>query len=112
MGHLEGHAGSRRAYQFAVPGAGGDLTFNAWYEMESGYDYGFVEASADGGTTWTALAGDHTVDAGSGNPGLNGASGGGVAGQGDPAWEAETYSLDAYSGDRIQLRFRYLTDAA
>ena len=100
--------GSARA--FAVPGAGGDLSFDAWYETENGYDYGFVEASTDGGTTWTALAGNHTVDAGSGNPALNGASGGGVSGQDDPVWEAETYSLDAYAGDTIQLRFRYYTD--
>jgi immune inhibitor A len=100
------------AYQFTVPDAGGDLTFNAWYEMENGYDYGFVEASADDGSSWTALAGNHTVDAGSGNPGINGASGGGVAGTDDPAWEAETYSLDAYAGEAIQLRFHYLTDPA
>ncbi len=37
------------------------LTFTAWYEIEDGYDYGFVEASTDGGTTWTALEGSNTV---------------------------------------------------
>jgi immune inhibitor A len=102
--------GAARA--FSVPAAGGDLTVAAWYEMESGYDYGFVEVSTDGGGgDWTALAGDHTVDAGSGSPGLNGASGGGNAGEATPAWESETYSLDAYAGQTVQLRFRYLTDA-
>jgi immune inhibitor A len=96
--------------EFVVPAGGGNLTFDSWYEIEDGYDYGFVEVSKDAGATWTAIAGNHTVDAGSGNPGLNGASGGGVAGQSDPVWEAESYSLAAYAGARIQLRFRYFTD--
>jgi immune inhibitor A len=93
-----------------VPAVGGALTFDSWYEIEDDYDYGFVQVSADGGATWMSLAGDHTVDAGQGNPGLSGASGGGVAGTDAPAWETETYSLAAYAGKTVRVRFRYLTD--
>ena len=100
------------AYEFDVPATGGDLTFNAWYEIENDYDYGFVEVSTDDGATWTAIPGDNTVDTGSGPEALTGASGGGIAGTDDPVWESETYSLDAYAGVAIQLRFRYYTDGA
>jgi len=98
------------ALEVAVPPAGGALTFDSWYEIEDDFDYGFVQLSADGGVTWTSLAGNHTVDAGSGSPGLTGAGGGGVAGGGEPVWEAESYSLDEYADKTVRLRFRYRTD--
>jgi bacillopeptidase F (M6 metalloprotease family) len=37
------------------------LRFNTWFEIEEGWDYGYVAASTDGGATWTALRGDHTT---------------------------------------------------
>jgi hypothetical protein len=41
----------------AGPVAGGTtLTFEHYYAMETGWDYGFVRASTDGGTTFTSLA--------------------------------------------------------
>ena len=98
------------AYEFAVPTGGGDLTFEAWYEIENDYDYGFVEVSTNGGTDWTPISGNHTVDTGSGMQALTGASGGGYAGEDAPAWESETYDLTAYAGQSIELRFRYNTD--
>ena len=96
--------------EVAVPKAGGTLTFDAWYEIEDGFDYGFVEVSTDAGATWNALAGDHTVLAADGVPALSGASGGHAAGDGDPTWEAETYALDAFAGQTLRVRFRYATD--
>jgi immune inhibitor A len=101
---------SHTALDITVPQGGGALTFQSWYEIEGGYDYGFVQVSTDGGGTWTSIPGNHTVDAGSGNQGLSGASGGGVAGQDDPVWESESYSLNAYAGQSIEVRFRYVTD--
>lgn len=98
------------AYEFDVPAAGGDLTFSAWYEIENDYDYGFVEVSTNGGADWTPISGNNTVDTGSGAQALTGASGGGYAGGDDPAWEDETYSLDGYAGQSVELRFRYFTD--
>jgi immune inhibitor A len=96
--------------EVAVPAGGGALTFDSWYEIEDDYDYGFVQVSTDGGVTWDAVAGNHTVEAGEDNPALTGASGGGVAGDDDPFWEAEAYPLDAYAGRAVQVRFLYRTD--
>jgi len=31
------------------------MTFQAWYDLEPGFDYTYVEASADGGATWSSL---------------------------------------------------------
>ena len=57
------------------------LSFWAWYDLERNWDFAYVEASADGGTTWDVLSGQNTTDA---NPvgnnygvGWTGKSGGG-----------------------------------
>ena len=42
--------------------------------------------------------------------GLCGASGGGVAGTEIRVWETESYSLAAFQGQNVLLRFRYKTD--
>jgi hypothetical protein len=39
-----------------VPASGASLTFDALWNTEEGWDYGFVQVSADGGKTWTSLA--------------------------------------------------------
>ena len=38
------------------------LEFWLWHDIEEGYDYGYVEVSADGGATWRILAGEHSSD--------------------------------------------------
>jgi hypothetical protein len=67
----------------AVSG-GGTLSFDHYYEMEPAWDFGFVQASTDGGVTWQSLActgttSDHDPDAlGSivaNLPGYNGSDG-------------------------------------
>lgn len=81
------------------------LSLDGWYDIENGYDYLYTEVSADGGADWTAL--DGTVDGraiprdGSGKPALTGTADG---------YEKLSYSLDAYAGKKIDLRFRYQTD--
>jgi immune inhibitor A len=87
------------------------LTFNTWYDTEEGWDFGFVQASTDGGVTWTSLPGttttsDHDPDCFFIDelPGYTGYSGG---------WLAETVDLSAYAGAAsVLLRFRYETDPA
>ena len=37
------------------------LQFSAWYEIEDGWDYAYVEASTDGGKTWQILPGKYTT---------------------------------------------------
>jgi hypothetical protein len=83
------------------------LRFNTWFEIEEGWDYGYVAASTDGGATWTALRGDHTtafnpVDAAYG-PGYTGSSGG---------WVREQIDLTPYAGQEVMVRFEYVTDDA
>ncbi|HEY5387696.1 MAG TPA: immune inhibitor A domain-containing protein [Thermoleophilia bacterium] len=75
----------------AVP-AGGDLTFRTWYDIEEGYDYGFVDVSDDGGGTWATLES------------FTGA---------DTSHWADTVTVDlaAFEGKSVLVRFEYMTDA-
>ncbi|HEX6508949.1 MAG TPA: hypothetical protein VF221_15075 [Chloroflexota bacterium] len=81
------------------------LHFETWYDIEKGYDYGYVEASQDGGKTWITLRGTHTTTS---NP--NGANYGNAYTGPSKGWQSETVDLSAYAGKRIQIRFEYVTD--
>jgi hypothetical protein len=83
-----------------VPTADPTLRFVAKYGAEQGFDYGYVVVSTDGGKTYTAIAGDKTVDAPLG-PGLNGTTVG---------FEPRVYDLSAYAGQSVLLGFRYVSD--
>ncbi|GAA1414026.1 immune inhibitor A [Streptomyces thermospinosisporus] len=82
-----------------------ELTFDGWYDIEANYDYLYTEVSTDGGANWTAI--DGTVDGrpiprdGSDKPALHGTLDG---------YKKFAFSLDAYVGQKIDLRFRYQTD--
>jgi immune inhibitor A len=82
------------------------LSMQARFEIEAGYDYLYVQASTDGGSTWTALdgtvGGQPFVRDGSGQPAISGSSGG--------DWRAVEVPLDAYAGQAVGLRFLYRTD--
>ncbi|MFH8340302.1 immune inhibitor A domain-containing protein [Streptomyces sp. AM6-12] len=81
------------------------LSLDGWWAIENNYDFLYTEVSTDGGANWTAL--DGTADGqpiprdGGGKPVLTGFS---------ETNKKLSYSLDAYAGQKIQLRFRYLTD--
>jgi len=83
-----------------------------WYDLETDYDYGYVEVSGDGGDTWTLLANEHTsatspTDSNFG-PGFTGLSGGGES----AAWGLESFDLSPYAGVPILVRFEVVTDDA
>ncbi|HET7769106.1 MAG TPA: hypothetical protein VFN74_10040 [Chloroflexota bacterium] len=83
------------------------LTFGAWFNTERDYDYGGVAVSADGGCSWRTLAGRHTTDA---NPvGQN--YGHGYTGRSE-GWLDEQMDLTPYAGQKVLLRFFYITDQA
>ncbi|MER6951255.1 choice-of-anchor J domain-containing protein [Nonomuraea sp. NPDC000554] len=86
--------------KLTVPSADPTLRFLAKYGAESGFDYGYVIVSTDGGKTYTAIAGDKTVTGPLG-PGVNGTTTG---------FEPHSYSLSAYAGKEILLGFRYVSD--
>ncbi len=79
------------------------LTFYTWYDIEE-YDRAYVAVSA-GGRQWTALPGQTTTaEAGMGvdlGPGYNGRSAG---------WVQERIDLTPFAGQKVQLRFEYVTD--
>ncbi|MGG1679119.1 immune inhibitor A domain-containing protein [Neobacillus sp. NRS-1170] len=86
------------------------LTFDAWYDIEEQWDFGFAQVSTDNGATWKSLGNDHTrsdvVPEGyptilNSMPGFTGKSNG---------WEKESFDLSAYAGQKIKLRLRYATD--
>ena len=78
-----------------------------WYDIESDWDYAYVEVSADEGVTWEILAGpSSTTDNPNGNSfgaAYTGSSGG---------WIEETFDLSAYAGQEVLVRFEYVTDDA
>ncbi|WP_406459428.1 immune inhibitor A [Streptomyces sp. NBC_01622] len=83
------------------------LTLDGWYDAEQGYDYLYTEVSKDGGATWTPIDGKLADGSaiprdGSGNPALTGTA---------AAYQKLTYPLDAYAGQKIDVRFRYQTDS-
>ncbi|SCL16848.1 immune inhibitor A domain-containing protein [Micromonospora inyonensis] len=108
--------------EVAVPAAA-DAKFWMWnnYTIEEDWDYGFVEVSTNGGSTWTELkvydeAGNlvstndgyadpngRMADYGGKKYGLHGDSHG---------WRHDYVDLSAYAGSTVQVRLRYATDAA
>jgi immune inhibitor A len=83
------------------------LTYWAWYHIENLWDYGYVMVSADDGATWTPLASSRTTtDDPHGN-----AYGPGYTGESD-GWVHEAVDLTPYAGQKILVRFEYITDDA
>ena len=90
------------------------LSFWTWYDIEEGWDYGYVAVSADGGSSWTLLeTSSMTIENPQGNsfgPGFTGRSGSRAGGA--PQWVQETADLTPFAGQEILLRFQYVTDDA
>jgi len=87
------------------------LTFWTWFDIERWYDYGYVEASTDGGDTWQILRGRHSSEDNpvqqAYGPAYSGRSGGGETAE----WVEESIDLTPFAGGRLLLRFEYVTDA-
>jgi len=83
-----------------------------WYDLETDYDYAYVEVSSDDGQTWDILANEHTTTTNpSGNsygPALTGLSGGGESAE----WSQESFDLTPYAGQQVLVRFEVVTDEA
>jgi immune inhibitor A len=83
-----------------------------WYDLETDYDYAYVEVSIDGGETWDLLANENTTNSNpSGNsygPAFTGFSGGGE----QAVWSQETFDLTPYAGRPLLVRFEVITDEA
>lgn len=73
--------------------------FKTLYQIEYDYDFLYVEASTDGGNTWSAVdtLGDETQD-------------GGASDSTNGQWVDKSYDLSSFAGQKVQLRFSYITD--
>jgi hypothetical protein len=88
------------------------LVLTTYWDIEEGWDFGFVQVSTDGGQTWTSLENEYTTyehdpeahPAIVANlPGLTGWS---------EDWITMDFDLSAYSGMNVLVGFRYMTDWA
>jgi hypothetical protein len=98
--------------QITVPTGSPNLTFEAFWNEEEGWDFGFVQISTDGGATYQSLSctdttSEHNPDAlptaVENVPGFTGFSG---------TFKPETCSLAAYAGQTVLLAFRAFNDPA
>ncbi|MBI4746268.1 MAG: VCBS repeat-containing protein [Deltaproteobacteria bacterium] len=71
--------------------SGASLLFKMRHDMEANYEFGYVEVSTNGGTTWTGI---QTVT--------------GVL----QAWTLQNINLSSYVGNIVSLRFRFVSDSS
>jgi immune inhibitor A len=86
------------------------LNYQAYVDIEAGYDFAYVSVSDDGGVTWTALdaegmQGSETGDDPSGSAFADRFYTGRL-----DRWIQETVDLTPWAGREIMLRFEYVTD--
>ena len=91
------------------------LTFDIAYGIETEWDFLWVQASTNGGTTWNTLSNTHTIcthDSSwiGGEYGMDGKCGLTDYNASFPDPDAETFNLSAYAGQSVVLRFWYMTD--
>ena len=96
--------------------------FTLWnnYVIEADWDFGFIEVSTDGGTTWTEQKVYTGADVEVTTPDGYGDPNGRMHDYGDKkygltgdshGWREDYVKLGAFAGTTIQLRLRYATDA-
>jgi immune inhibitor A len=87
--------------------SGGALTAKVRYDIEEDWDYAFLEASSDGGATWSQIVTNRSDNSGD-QSGIN-PNGTGMTGATGPAWVDLTATLPAGTN---AIRFAYRTDGA
>lgn len=101
---------ARMARQVALPAGVSTIDFSARWETEAGWDFGFVQVSVDGGTTWRSLATDATTsthhpdalpDVIAALPGYTGSSGG---------WRPQRATLELDEPADVLVSFAYRSD--
>jgi len=92
-----------------------DLEFWMWASLDDNYDGGIVEISTDDGTTWQQL--DPTNAEGNYNGILSTSWGNPLGGKyafctDTSSWVKKKFSLDAYCGNTVFLRFTFGSDSS
>jgi carboxypeptidase T len=76
------------------------IEFDARWAMESTFDYARIQVSSNFGSTWTSMPGKYTRTVSS-QPSFTDIK----------AWVNEQIDLTSYIGQKIRIRFTYLTDS-
>jgi hypothetical protein len=84
---------------------GDTLRMWCWYDIETNWDYAYVEISTDGGNSFFSIPGNITTND---NPNGHNA-GNGITGW-SGGWVEGMFDLTDYIGQQIYLRLRYATD--
>jgi Immune inhibitor A-like, MAM domain len=94
-----------------VPAGSSQLTFDAAWDLETTFDFGYAQVTTDGGETYTSLACTDAVDDNAGDnvgpgfgPGFNGFNDA-------PSFAPQTCDLTPYAGTTVGLAFRYFSDS-
>ena len=82
-----------------------ELSFRTWYDIETDWDYLYLEISEDG-EAWQII----TTPSGSATDPSGNSYGWGYTGS-TPDWIEEKIDLSQYAGRKIFVRFEYVTDA-
>ncbi len=95
-----------REFDFTSVSGPIELSYQTWYDIETDWDYVYVEVSEDG-ETWEIL----TTPSGTATDPSGNSYGWGYTGvTGD--WKQEAVDLLDYAGKKVFVRFEYITDAA
>jgi hypothetical protein len=123
-----GHTGDPALYSTDADGrndvivqnvtAGSELTFDAAWDLETTFDFGYVQITTDGGETYTSLACTDTVDdndpnLGNVGPGFGQGFNGFHGGANEPplVFAPEACDTSTYAGQTVGLAFRYFSDS-
>ncbi len=82
------------------------MTYWTWYDIENNWDYVYLEASTDGQHWQILITPSGTAD----NP-TGSSFGWGYTGTSN-RWKQETIDLSQFAGQKMSLRFEYVTDLA
>ncbi|PWH18616.1 MAG: hypothetical protein DDG59_05655 [Anaerolineae bacterium] len=100
-----------RTFDFTQVQGALTLQYWTWYDLEKDYDFAYVLASTNG-KDWEMLrppsGTDNDLTGNNFGYGYNGMSGGGET----AIWIQESVDLSKFAGQKVQLRFEYVTDAA
>ena len=83
------------------------MSYWTWYDLEEHYDFVYLVASTDGGSTWqmikTPCGTDDNISGNNFGWGYNAESSG---------WIQQNVDLSKFAGKKVTLRFDYITDPA
>ena len=94
--------------EFDLTGAASaTLNYWVWFDIEDGWDYGYLVVSTDGGETWQGLETPGMTDY---DPQEQTYTDRFYTGSSGGEWVEETADLTPFAGQTILLRFEYVTD--